>query len=294
MPIGFTKPPVIILGPHRSGTTLVVKLLKELGFFAGKDIEENQESRFFLMRNEWLIRRSGGSWDNPLPARKIISVEHLFETATSLMQDSLSSWRFASYSGIFSRRLRDTSWGWKDPRNTFTFPIWSMIFPRAKLLYINRNGVDCANSLFVRETKLEKSRKRNIFTIRPTLSRLVNIFREYELYSLRSLRCKMFLECFRIWEEYTSEAENTYSSFDGNKIKLRYENLLAKPIEFTKELAEFADVQSSKGAIDTAISMINPTRSLAFLREDQLKGFYKEYKNTDMMKRLGYDSIDVL
>ncbi len=31
------------------------------------------------------------------------------------------------------------AWGWKDPRNTFTLPMWLSIFPKARVLHVLRN-----------------------------------------------------------------------------------------------------------------------------------------------------------
>ena len=57
--------PIIILGMHRSGTTMIVKMLQEMGLFIGWDLEENYEARFFFSRNETILNSCGGSWDNP-------------------------------------------------------------------------------------------------------------------------------------------------------------------------------------------------------------------------------------
>jgi hypothetical protein len=40
--------PVIILGMHRSGTTMVTKLLEEVGLFVGDRLDENHEAVLFL------------------------------------------------------------------------------------------------------------------------------------------------------------------------------------------------------------------------------------------------------
>ena len=62
------RPPVFIFGMHRSGTTLLVKLLHELGLFAGNNWDPNAEPWYLLRRNEWILRRAGGAWDRPTPA----------------------------------------------------------------------------------------------------------------------------------------------------------------------------------------------------------------------------------
>src|ERR1039458_6747839 len=57
--------PIIIIGMHRSGTTMLARQLEALSVFMGKKKEANHESTFFLNVNRWLMAQSGGSWDNP-------------------------------------------------------------------------------------------------------------------------------------------------------------------------------------------------------------------------------------
>src|SRR4051812_11129697 len=66
------RPPVIILGMHRSGTSLVARLLDELGLFQGNELQEDHESVYFMEVNDLLLRRVGASWDNPGPVRAFL------------------------------------------------------------------------------------------------------------------------------------------------------------------------------------------------------------------------------
>lgn len=50
------NPPVIIIGMHRSGTSLVARLLDVLGLFLGKYKDENHEARLFISINDWFLR----------------------------------------------------------------------------------------------------------------------------------------------------------------------------------------------------------------------------------------------
>lgn len=40
-------PPIIIVGMHRSGTTMITKMLENLGLFVGDQKEINNEALFF-------------------------------------------------------------------------------------------------------------------------------------------------------------------------------------------------------------------------------------------------------
>ena len=59
------KDPIIITGMHRSGTKLLSELLETNNVFMGKYKESNNESKFFLRINRWLLTTIGSSWDNP-------------------------------------------------------------------------------------------------------------------------------------------------------------------------------------------------------------------------------------
>src|SRR5207237_1034384 len=61
------RDPVIFIGMHRSGTSMLGRLLEELGMFFGAYKDENNEALFFQDLNEWLLAQCGGRWDNPRP-----------------------------------------------------------------------------------------------------------------------------------------------------------------------------------------------------------------------------------
>ena len=63
------RPPIIVLGAHRSGTSALSRVLDELGVFVGSRLDSNHESWFFLRLNVWLLSRCGGRWDHPAPFR---------------------------------------------------------------------------------------------------------------------------------------------------------------------------------------------------------------------------------
>ena len=46
--------PVVVVGMHRSGTSLVSRILDDCGVMMGKDLQEDHESIFFISLNEWI------------------------------------------------------------------------------------------------------------------------------------------------------------------------------------------------------------------------------------------------
>ena len=98
------KPPIIIIGMHRSGTTMLAKFLGELGVFMGNDKEKNYESKFFQKLNKWMLSVAGCSWDNPdgfgllLDNRDILSIinSRIENTVNSLFLYQFFGARFQS------------------------------------------------------------------------------------------------------------------------------------------------------------------------------------------------------
>ena len=46
--------PVVVVGMHRSGTSLVSRILDQSGVMMGKDLQGDHESLFFIGLNEWI------------------------------------------------------------------------------------------------------------------------------------------------------------------------------------------------------------------------------------------------
>ena len=62
---GDRESPLIVIGMHRSGTTMMVGVLEKFGWFMGSDQEANKESKLFIRLNTWLMMQSGCRWDSP-------------------------------------------------------------------------------------------------------------------------------------------------------------------------------------------------------------------------------------
>ncbi|MBE9554562.1 MAG: sulfotransferase, partial [Proteobacteria bacterium] len=136
------RPPIIIMGMHRSGTSMVTRLMEQLGLFVGQETDTNNESLFFQALNDWILCQAGSTWDNPEPIRWLaedvqgcdLIVEYLRSILKSRASNSyLGRWRHMRFGADFSCI---GPWGWKDPRNTFTLPIWLRLFPDARVIHV--------------------------------------------------------------------------------------------------------------------------------------------------------------
>jgi len=135
---------VCIAGAHRSGTSMLAKLLHNCGLYLGP---ENQlmpaqadnpdgfwEHLGFVALNEELLNKLGGAWD--LPPNPNETFEHP-RLDPLRMKARLLIEGFASAS----------AWGWKDPRNSLTLPFWQGLLPKLKTVIIVRNPLEVAYSM---------------------------------------------------------------------------------------------------------------------------------------------------
>lgn len=176
--------PACIVGMHRSGTSMVTRLLKDCGLFLGAEEElvgpavDNSEGFWenlnFIGLNEDILARLGGSWDEPpaFPPRWEFgpALDPLLGRAGELVA------RFGSH----------RHWGWKDPRTSLTIPFWLRVVPTLKFVVCVRNPLEVARSLYVRgdttgasEFRLWLHYYRQILSAAPPSSRIVTHYDSY-------------------------------------------------------------------------------------------------------------------
>lgn len=165
--------PIIIIGMHRSGTSLVAKILYELGVHIGIELDINNESICFMNINKRLLQNQGAHWAKPEPFVSQIHNEIFLKDNSRKALHLLNQW-IDSYGKVEDNQI----FGWKDPRNTLTLPIWLEIFPHAKIIHIIRNGIDVALSLYRREIRSFRPwRKKYIFP--PTIATGYRLWKKY-------------------------------------------------------------------------------------------------------------------
>ena len=65
--------PVVILGMHRSGTTLLTRILSRLGIFMGHRLQVTNEPIFFRDLDNKLLSIAQAAWDMHFPKTKNLS-----------------------------------------------------------------------------------------------------------------------------------------------------------------------------------------------------------------------------
>lgn len=230
--LSVKKNPIVIIGMHRSGTTLLTKILDTNNdvFWGSKLGKINNESYFFQSINKKLLRIANANWD--CPEMLDYCDDFYFQQSINYINSVLSSYKIFDYWGqkaIVGENFQTTNrkWGWKDPRTSLLIDIWKNIFPQMQVIHIYRNPLDVALSLQKRQIKYEEFSKEK-------LGQNKNLAHSGGV----SFRVKNLLEGLNLWEFYTEKALN----FKGNIIHIAYENLLENPTTVLEELSVFLQV----------------------------------------------------
>lgn len=270
--------PVLVLGMHRSGTTLLTRILSRLGIFTGHTLLEGRhEPLYFLDLDDELLNIAHAAWDSPLNVNYFLENEDYKKRVVNFIRFRMTSPRFVrSYVGLKNAWQfygpQKCRWSIKEPRMTVLWSLWKEVFLDASCIFIHRNGSDVAASLYQRENKRRNQLLPNRFL---------------------SLRCRNLARAFELWEEYN--AIFARDALDGNKYSvhvLGYENLLADPQKEIAKIGGFLGIRFNSESIRKATSDIDSSRRYAFSKDKELITFHKKIKNSKFMRRFGYDSAD--
>lgn len=138
--------PVCIAGMHRSGTSMIAKLLDSCGLYLGPQNDlipaatDNPdgfwENAHFVAINDSVLKAVGGSWDMPSASHPAKWDEHSEIAALKQRANEL----IASFNN-------KEPWGWKDPRSCITLPFWQSLIPNLKVVICLRHPLEVAKSL---------------------------------------------------------------------------------------------------------------------------------------------------
>jgi hypothetical protein len=268
--------PIIVIGMHRSGTTMLSQQMEGLGIFMGKKKEMNHESTLFLGIDNWIAAQCGASWENPQPIHYLIENGELrARVADYINRYLLRTPRAMEYLGI-GKFLRyrspfelDFPWGWKSPLSTFTFPVWLDLFPNAKIIHIYRHGVDVANSLRARGRRESvPTWKQKLYYKMPILHAIRPKTGEF----VRA-RCESLDGGLSLWEEYVAEARSHVSALGERALELRYEDVLSDPAEALRAVSRFCNLHASATCIENVAASVRRERAYAFQDNSELQAF---------------------
>lgn len=140
---------VVILGMHRSGTSMLSSIVHSLGISMGPEIDLKRnnpqsqpygywEDQSFVSINRQIIKSAGGHWHRPPGRLKILetSIEY---------RDKISE--------LVETRRKSKNWGWKDPRNCLCIECYQYVLrseDNVKYVHIIRDKRAIAQSLIRR------------------------------------------------------------------------------------------------------------------------------------------------
>lgn len=280
-------PPVMVIGMHRSGTSLVARQLRAAGGYLGSRLDPNSESLLFLQLNHSILTAAGVTWDavpdgfrgdelvdHPAVWRCLLRNQHLLwseffkgfgkegkETYSLLPEEYLLPEREGGRLGGFpfwARRRRPAPfWGWKDPRSTLTLQAWLRMFPQARVIHVLRSGIDAALSLW----------KRSCATGEGAPS------------------CTDPVYCFEMWERYVTVGVRGRSLPPAQYLELRYEDLLRDPEPHVRRLQTF--LAREEADTEAMIRLVDPGRASARPREAPAS-LLRRAAESSWMESLGY------
>lgn len=271
MNVSKMSPPLIVIGMHRSGTSMLARVLKDFSVHMGANLSENSECLFFQKINRDIISRHGSRWDLVRPATEALrSAEIVDQEVRKLEQQLIAKGQikesFTKWQRLFwNIGGRPNWWGWKDPRNSITLPIWLRIFPESRVIHVVRNGIDVAISLHRREVKEGSTN--------PDAAHNIDNFAGY----------------LRLWEDYVQVCrEHRPKVREGNYREVRYEDILTDPRRELSAILEFLTIGVGSKKYARVIESINTGR----LGNDKLRREFNEQiaalPESDFMKKLSY------
>lgn len=275
--------PLIILGMHRSGTSLAVRLLTGLGLHMGNHLSRDAEAIFFQKLNRYIFNVVGVKWGYIDPLVEAMQSEQFIEDQSQfLLHELFGTRRFFSnevkISEFFGPEVWDEfkqkkidSWGWKDPRSTITFPIWLRIFPQAKVLHLLRNGIDVAISTHRRSLKQQRNFFKRTFPL------------DFEPVTLD------FHYCFDLWESYVAFVlANKFLIPGDHYLEIRYEDLLSEPERQLRLIADFAAFPIQDRQLKDVVVQVDRSRLDNSKYASEYQQQIPALASSQLMEQLGY------
>lgn len=134
---------IVVLGMHRSGTSMTSGILSRLGVDIGKRLAPPNfanplgyfEDKDFFELNNIILRRAGGDWKSPPDRDAILAQKNKLQKRIHDMV----------------KRKESELWGWKDPRTNLTIELYLPFLTNPYFIICNRNPIGVAKSLAERE-----------------------------------------------------------------------------------------------------------------------------------------------
>jgi hypothetical protein len=169
--------------------------------------------------------------------------------------------------------------GWKDPRNTFTLPVWREIYPELKIIHLMRHGVDVAASLARRQSEALHA------ATGEAVPGALTVIRDDAIGVLSTRRGWTLSEALTMWEEYVEKAREQASQLGHRALEIRFENLLEQPAAVIAEIMQFCELTDSAPDADW-LGRLDARRCYAYRQEPRLVEFAQSQQS--VLERYAY------
>ena len=272
------SPPLIVIGMHRSGTSMVVGMLHKLGVYMDPEMLDSEvsgqlqsersrtdgygEAVAFRLANEAVMRRANADWQYPEQFLERRDLPAFAKGCNQLLNIAASTSLQSDYLDKYPGRAPQL-WGWKDPRTSLTLPYWLKLFPEARLLHVRRDPEAVIKSLQKRDIEVAAAaaqaplpssleRLRNALTHPAVLADAV----KRRLGIPVAVRAPMkHSDWLHLTEIYVDECLKYVGHLPGY-LEINYEAILRDPNGSTRLIAEFAGVDLASGKLDKAASFV--------------------------------------
>lgn len=274
--------PIVVIGMHRSGTRLLVDVLDRLGVFLGADRQADAESVAFMLLNEGILQQCGAFWSEPMSAHFLLSYPNAADQLAATVRPALEAQleQYVGPQGWHRRAAKDwPPFGWKDPRNTFTLPVWQRIFPNLRVIHIVRHGVDVAASLSRRHAEALRAASGE------AVPSALTVIRDHVFGILSSRRGWTLAEALTMWEQYVEKGRLESAALGDRALEIRFEDLLTHPESVVPAVAKFCGVAMPTNQREL-LAGLEEGRAFAFRRDPKLVAFADAAR--DLLARYGY------
>ncbi len=278
-------PPVILIGMHRSGTSLVAGMLSLLGVYLDPDFapccgEDNApalpdakmrengygEATCFRLLNEAILEDAGASWNHIEPFLK--KRDDPAFRRRSLQKMGRATFHRLAEDFFVERRPRSLSmWGWKDPRTTLLLSYWLELFPEAKIIHVRRETKGVVESLMRRaeaetkKTAAVPSAGARLVSLLSRPQRLAQaVTRRLGLGPSNLSRPADLLcaeDCIHLSEAYLAEALH-FGKGPHCYLEIEYEDILRDPAGSVRTFVHFLKLKPSEAKLECAARFVTP------------------------------------
>jgi hypothetical protein len=266
----WQRPPILIIGAHRSGTTATVRALRLLGLEIGERLDSHEEPRALQRLHEQYLHRLGAAWHEPASFLEWVQTPQGQQHCAEYLHNNVRH-HFADVFGYRKnlrglwRRVRlklGKPWGWKEPRTTLFASCWLELFPDARIVHVIRHPLAVAMSIRQRELKFQDGGD-------PPTGKIHDL--DY---------------CLRLVTTYIEWGENLAARTPHYR-RVRFEDVQANPSKSLAVLADFCGLRFTTAQMIEASASIRPEKSPAW-HDLPVENRRDLVSNYPIAARLGY------